>query len=380
MGCVMKMLSAFLLPAIVKFKSGFMLARRFIQAWFKKLISCLPRDQRYKIFRACARCNPKPSQRLVLKIAETKEELEACFSVLHDAYVDNGFMRPDPSGMRVTIYHALPTTATLCAKYDGEVVGTISLIRESSLGLPLQQIFDLSALREKGGHIAEVSALAIHRKFRKKGGSILFPLMKFICEYCTNLVDIRHLVIAVNPAHIEMYESLLFFRRLTARMVDRYDFVNGAPAIGATLDLKEAPELFRKHYSSKPPHRNLHAYFTQVELPNIQWPRPRSVMTNDPLLTPELLDHFFNVRTKTFENLSLRTKALLHSIYDRPDYQTVLPAFAVDPGLMPVRHHPFFSAKRPPAIAYLTANGRQEKVSQTYPPERLAANSDAPWA
>ena len=53
-------------------------------------------------------------------------------------------MTPDPSGLRVTIYHALPTTTTLCAKYDGQVVGTITLIRESVLGVPAQAIFDLS--------------------------------------------------------------------------------------------------------------------------------------------------------------------------------------------------------------------------------------------
>jgi hypothetical protein len=52
-------------------------------------------------------------------------------------------------------------------------------------------------------------------------------------------------VIAVNPSHIEMYESLLFFKRLTQNVVENYDFVNGAPAVGATLDLSTAPEIFR---------------------------------------------------------------------------------------------------------------------------------------
>ena len=189
-----------------------LLIRKFLHVSVRKLISWLPREQRFKVFRSFADCNPAPSSRLQLKIAETKEELEACFAVLHDAYVDSGFMKPDPSGMRVTIYHALPTTTTLCAKYDGEVVGTISLIRESALGVPLQKIFDLNSVREKEGLIAEVSALAVHRRFRKTGGSILFPLMKFMYEYCTTFFDTRHLVIAVNPSHIEMYESLLFFR------------------------------------------------------------------------------------------------------------------------------------------------------------------------
>ena len=345
-----------------KVRKVHVLERRLVRHTIRKLISWLPRSQRFRIFRSFADCNPAPSRRLVLKIAETKEELEACFAVLHDAYVDCGFMKPDPSGMRVTIYHALPTTTTLCAKYDGQIVGTISLIRESALGVPLQQIFDLTSVREKEGQIAEVSALAVHRNFRKTGGSILFPLMKFMYEYCTTFFDTRHLVIAVNPSHIEMYESLLFFQRLTKDIVETYDFVNGAPAIGATLDLKEAPELFRKCYSSKPARRNLYAYFTKVKLSNIQYPHRRFYTTNDPVLTPELLNHFFNVRTKVFENLSERNKALLHLIYDLPQYQAVLPVSSISEDDIPIRHHQRFSVKCPARITFLNSVG-QQKVS-----------------
>lgn len=295
----------------------------------RKLISFLPRHLCVDARRSFEDDKSAPGRRLVLKIAETKEELEGCFTVLHDAYVVRGLMKPDPSGMRVTIYHALPTTTMLCAKVDGEVVGTLSVIREGALGFPLQRIFDLAAVREKGGQIAEVSALAVHRKFRNTSGRILLPLMKFMCECCTTFFDTRHLVIAVNPSHIEMYESRLFFRRLAGNAVEGYDFVNGAPAIGATLDLCEAPEVFRKHYSSKPASHNLHAYFTQLKLPNIRLPDCRNFTANVPRLTPELLDHFFNVRTRIFENLSERTKAELHSIYSPAEYRSVLPALAV---------------------------------------------------
>lgn len=274
---------------------------------------------------ASPECDPAPSKRLVLKVAESKEELEACFSVLHDAYVESGFMKPDPSGMRVTLYHALPSTTTLCAKYDGKVVGTVSLIRQNALGFPMQQIFDLSAIHEKGGQIAEVSALAIHAKFRRTSGSILFPLLKFICEYCTTVVDVRHLVIAVNPRHIELYESMLFFRRLTMNVVENYDFANGAAAVGATLDIRQAKEDFREHYSSKPASSNLYAYFTQLKLPNIELPDRSAGTDDDPLLPPELLDYFFNVRTRTFDNLCAHKKAILHAIYHRPEYREVLP-------------------------------------------------------
>ena len=299
--------------------------RKVLHKSLRQVFGVLPRKQRFAIYRSFVDCDPAPSDRLQLKIAETQEELEACFRLLHDAYVQSGFMKPHPSGMRVTLYHALPTTTTLCAKWDDEVVGTISLIRDSAFGFPLQAIFDLSGVRALEGNIAEVSALAVHPRFRKTGGAILFPLMKFMYEYCTTFFDTRHLVIAVNPSRIEMYESLLFFQRLTANVVDKYDFANGAPAVGGWLDLRFAPEIFRDAYAAKLPRKNLFAYFTQIRLPNIQLPQRRYYTTNDPVLTPDLLNYFFNKRTDSFAKLDKHRKELLHLIYDLPDYEAVLP-------------------------------------------------------
>lgn len=316
----------------------------------RKLFSMLPQKRRHEVYRSFVDCKI-PNERLVLKIAESREELEACFKLLHDAYVSSGFMTPDPSGMRVTIYHALPTTTTLCAKIGDQVVGTLSLIRESAIGFPLQRIFDLTDIREKEGQIAEVSALAVHPRYRRTGGTILFPLMKFMYEYCTTFFDTRHLVIAVNPRHIEMYESLLFFKRLTANVVENYDFVNGAPAVGAALDLKHAPEVMRKAYASKPPNRNLHRYFCETKLPNIQIPHRRFFTTNDPVMTPDLIDYFFNQRTTVFADLSDRKKALLHLIYDLPEYKKVLPPPPGDGVARQIRQHRRFSVKCPARLA-----------------------------
>ena len=320
--------------------------RKTFHQSLRKGFSFFPRAVRFAIFRSFADCDPNPDPRLVLKIAETKEELEACFRLLHDAYVDSGFMKPDLSGLRVTIYHALPTTTTLCAKFDGEVVGTLSLIRESVFGFPLQAIFDLSKVRAHKGKIAEVSALAVHPKFRKTGGAILFPLMKFMYEYCTTFFDTRHLVIAVNPNRIEMYESLLFFQRLTETEVENYDFANGAPAVGASLDLREARGQLKRAYNAKKPRKNLYHYFTKLKLPNIVIPGRRYYTTNDPVLTPELLNYFFNQRTKVFSKLDNTEKALLYSIYNLPEYAQYLPAGFADsePGKL-ARQHARYSYK-----------------------------------
>ncbi len=321
---------------------------RRLHQFARAALGSLPRETRFALYRRMVDCNPAPDPRLTFGIAASEQELEACFSLLHDAYVGSGFMRPDPSGLRVTPYHALPTTTTLYASFDGQVIGTLSIIREGVFGLPLQSVFDLTAVRAQGGRIAEISALAIHPRFRKTGGTILFPLMKFMYEYCTRYFDTRHLVIAVNPRHIEMYESLLFFRRLQEQVVANYDFVNGAPAVGATLDLKAAPETFRAAYAARSQQRNLHHYFTKVSLPNIHFPERPYYTTNDPVMSPALLDHFFNQRTQVFSQLDERRRRLLHAIYPEDSYRAVLPPAPEGPSeAAPLRRHRRYSLKCP---------------------------------
>jgi len=328
----------------------------------RRATGVLPREMRFAIFRNMIKCDVAPPAKLVLKVAETREELEECFSLLHDAYVAVGFMKPDPSGMRATIYHALPTTTTLLARYNNRIVGTISLIRESPLGFPMQKIFNIEKIRKAGGNIAEVSALAIDRRFQALGGIILFPLMKFMYEYSTKFFDTRHLVIAVNPRHIGFYESILFFRRLKEVPVEHYDFVNGAPAVGAHVDLKSAPEIYRRYYDRKEPAKNLYRYFVELRMPNIVFPDKRFYTTNDPVMTPELLDYFFNKRTQVFAKLTEEEKRVFREIYDIPSYRAVLPPVAErsresdDTTLQ--RQHQRFSVICPGALVIETGGAR----------------------
>jgi GNAT superfamily N-acetyltransferase len=323
-------------------------ARRGLNRGLRRAFSWLPQDTRFSLIRRLVHCDPAPPPALELKIAETAEELEACFALLHDAYVASGFMQPHPSGLRVTVYHALPTTTTVCAKLDGRVVGTLSMVREGVFGLPLQSAFDLAPVRALGGQVAEISALAVHPAHRRTGGTILFPLMKYMYEYCTRFFDTRHLVIAVNPDRIELYEALLQFKRLQTAVVEDYAFANGAPAVGASLDLAGAPARFEALYGGRRPTRDLHAYFTRLQLPNLRMPPRRYFTTNDPVMTPALLDHFFNRRTQGFAAMDARQRRLLHAIYDRPDYAAVLPplpAGAAD-GLG-LRRHPRHAIRFP---------------------------------
>ncbi|MCB1939921.1 MAG: hypothetical protein KDE64_12075, partial [Rhodocyclaceae bacterium] len=156
-------------------------------------------------------------------------------------------------------------------------------------------------------------------------------------------------VIAVNPRHIGFYETILCFRRLAQRTVSHYDFVNGAPAVGAHLDLGTAPAAFARRYKGLPPEKNLYHYFTRTPLANLQWPTKRFYTTTDPVMTPALIDHFFNRRTQAFATLRLRELMLLHSIYDLPDFKNVLPPVPEDAPRSEMRRrtHRRFSVRCP---------------------------------
>lgn len=290
-------------------------------------LSMLPNALLFAFYRRLVCLDVQPSDKLEVKVAETQEELEACFRILHDAYASSNFMKKHPSGLRVTDYHALPSTVTICAKWEGKVVGTISLIRESEFGIPLGNAYDLSSLRREGGGIVEVSSLAIENSFRNNGGVVLFPLFKYIYEYSLTHLNCRHLTVAVNPSRIDLYEAILLFKRLPAAVVDSYDFANGAPAVGATLDLKYAYERYGEVYGKKPLEKNFHQYMCVKPLANLHYPEDQARHVADaPLMKPELLDYFFNQRTQAFAAMDASKRSALHKVYgvDR-SYHSVLP-------------------------------------------------------
>jgi hypothetical protein len=205
------------------------------------------------------------------------------------------------------------------------VVGTVSLIRKSKLGFPMQRIFDLEPVRREGGNMAEVSGLAIERRFDSAISQVLIPLLKFMYEYAEYRFDTRHLVAAFHPRRIGFYENLLGFERLDQPMVEYYDFVDGAPAVGAHLNLAKAREFFYTRYAHQRAERDLYHYFTAAALPNSQFPHHRFHASTDPVMTPEFLDYFFNQRTQLLSHLSPREVLLLHTIYDLPEYKPCLP-------------------------------------------------------
>jgi hypothetical protein len=232
--------------------------------------------------------------------------------------------------MRITKYHALPSTSTLIVKEGNTVIGTVSLVRQSAFGMPLESIFNLSQF-PPGSRPAEVSSLAIKDGLRQQRGRILFPLVKFAYHYATEYFGVTHFVIAVNPKWYDFYESVLLFSRLSRKMVESYDFVNGAPAVGGYLDVRNAHRRYIQMYGTRPSHRNLAHFFLELDASNMEFPLRKKGVISDPVLSPQLMDHFFLKKTDTFEKITDFEKAFLRQLYNTPDYLSLIPKPNVTP-------------------------------------------------
>jgi hypothetical protein len=173
-------------------------------------------------------------------LASETDTYDAAFRLVHDQYVWRGYMAPTPSGRRLTVHHALPTTKVFIARRLDRLVGTLTLVQDSMLGLPLDDLYrdEVARLRAQGRRIAEVAALATAAECRRTGIVVLSHLMRMVVTYALKIAGVNDLCITVNPRHVEFYRTCLRFETIGPERA--YGKVNGAPAVALRLDLDVA--------------------------------------------------------------------------------------------------------------------------------------------
>jgi len=179
------------------------------------------------------------------RVARTREEVEESYSLVYKEYLKRGYLNEDASKMRVSPYNMLPQTTTFIGIVGKNVISTATVIVDSPLGLPMDEIYhnELIPVREAKKKICEISMLASDSELFSSGVSMMlnakkmffiFFLFKLILDYCKEVMDLDYLCITINPKHKMTYD-LLFFKDLGG--LKTYHFANEAPAIAKYLDL-----------------------------------------------------------------------------------------------------------------------------------------------
>jgi hypothetical protein len=104
-----------------------------------------------------------------------------------------------------------PNRITLTASDKGEVIGTLSLGLDSSVGLLADQTFrdHIDPVRAEG-KVCELIKFAIDPSVKSK--AVLASLFHVAFIYARDLNDCRDVFIEVNPRHRRFYESMLKFK------------------------------------------------------------------------------------------------------------------------------------------------------------------------
>ena len=282
----------------------------------KKALYWLPQNLKNPLIRSQVNVkNTLEKDNIEILVAEDKNDFETAFKLLHESYSASGLMDRHPSGLRCNAYSFLPHTSIIVLKKDNDVIGTVSLIRDSSMGLPSDEKYktENNELRMNGRVLTEVSALAIDKNFRNQGHILSLMLMKYLYIYSRNHSDSEYLVCTVHPRAEDFYRALWGFQR-KGKIVS-YDYVKGALAVYMCMEISVANEqVISDFYNSSDPSINLLLYCMQEDL-RFRYPKYKKGQILDIRMNPELLNYFFNERTNLFSELNDFHKKMFYEIY-----------------------------------------------------------------
>jgi hypothetical protein len=264
--------------------------------------------------RARLRIDESKIDGIIFKIADNRDELEQAYRLVHDAYVEEKFMDPHSSGMRLSLHHSMPFTATAIGLRDNDVVMATTVFLDSKIGLPIDSIFrvELSHLRKNNRLLAEIGALAIKKGEKNNNPNTVLHLQKLLFIYSHRHLNIDDLVIAINPKHRAYYKYILLAEQIGEEK--NYYSVKGKPAIAMQINHNDAKMRFRGEYKGVEREKNLYTFFYETKSECIHFPRHHApvVVWND-----ALLDYFFRQKTDIFKNADPKTVEYILNQYHK---------------------------------------------------------------
>jgi len=221
----------------------------------------------------------KTCEDIQIRVASTCEERQANFELVYRSYLRAGLCPENEFGMRATPYQLLESTDIIQAELRGEVISTVSLVRDGELGLPMEALYpeEVAARRAAGIRLAEVSCLADRRQGTARFFGLFCELARVMAQLARK-TGVDELVVVVNPRHAPLYRRYMAFEKIGDER--EYDAVQGLPAVPLSLN-------FAKAKVEKP--RSWHEFFGEQLPEDVLQTCPISADDRDYFLS--LLEH-----------------------------------------------------------------------------------------
>lgn len=202
---------------------------------------------------------------LTVRPAASRQELDDAYSLVYSSYRRRGYLPESPQKIRLTVFNAFPTSTTFVAVLRQEVVATASLILDTPVGLPMDEIYheEVQPLRRGGRTLTEATMLADRRRQIRRALPMLMQLMKRVFDQATLMLHADDLCITINPRHETYYERYLLFEPLGGLRM--YPSVCDNPALAKRLNLNTVrhrcegnEKLLRQFFTGRTPLEMLH--------------------------------------------------------------------------------------------------------------------------
>jgi len=320
--------------------------------------------------------------RYTIGVANDLESRRKAYGLVYRLYREKEYAKPHPSKMWLSIFDALPETATLLVertavegggwKVEGQgdsveggrlkvegrsnpatstfdpppstfhlpppspslrpppstastPVGALTVVFDSPLGLPADKLYkpELDALRAKGRRLSEIVSLGVAED-SGAGSEILVKLFNFVYLVSKKVRGATDFVITVNPRHVRFYEKTLLFEPAGAER--EYDKVGGAPALLLRLDLDVPEERVRLEHGpaeTRPPRsRTLYPMFHAPEAEPVIVARLAASLRP---MTGREFDYFFVAKTDLLERAAPEERSFIRERYPFPEPEAVSP-------------------------------------------------------
>ena len=247
-----------------------------------------------------------------VRIANHPELRKKAYKLIHTLYLEMGIATQKSDGLWLSIYDALPETATFVVEDEhGLIAGTLTLVLDSPIGLPADALYkeEIDKLRSSGRKVSEIISLGISNRAK---GSVKLLASLFYCAYLLSwqIKNYTDFVITVHERFEKFYCRNILFKKIGE--VRKYEKVNGAPTVLLNLPLK-LPQILKENRRIFPLYMLNYSYPEEIEV-------AKEIEAMLSPISDEEFYYFFIEKTDTWENATQQQKEYIKKLY--PAHQT----------------------------------------------------------
>lgn len=178
------------------------------------------------------------SEPLTVLLTDRIRDLDPALSLIHDGFVEAGYMAPTASGRRVIPHYLAADTAFAIARLGDEAVAACCITVDGPHGLPSEaEMPDEIAEARQMGLLFEVGSLVVARAHRNLSRRALMMMLMAHLRLQTYSGPATAAVCSVAPEQARFYQSALGMH-----VVGKERMLLGAPAVLLGMPLADMRE------------------------------------------------------------------------------------------------------------------------------------------